>query len=67
MRPNTVPPQESRHILDTTFVFCYDIGVRQRESMPGKEVGHDKKRSLVVPMGVSSRGLPGSVRGRSAG
>jgi hypothetical protein len=61
MTPNTLSPQESRHILDTTFVFCYHIGVGQRESMPGKEVGHDKKRSLVMPMGVSLSGLPGSV------
>jgi hypothetical protein len=35
--------------------------------MPGKEVGHDKKRSLVMPMGISLSGLPGSVRGKSAG
>jgi len=29
--------------------------------MLGKEVGHDKKRSLVMPMGVSLWELPGSV------
>jgi hypothetical protein len=34
--------------------------------MPGKEVGHDKKRSLVMPMGVSLSELPGGVRERSA-
>ncbi len=28
---------------------------------PGKEVGHDKKRGLVMPMDVSSGELPGSV------
>ena len=28
---------------------------------PSKEVGHDKKRSLVMPMGVSLSKLPGSV------
>jgi hypothetical protein len=28
---------------------------------PSKEVGHDKKRSLVMPMGVSLSELPGSV------
>jgi hypothetical protein len=32
--------------------------------MPSKEVGHDKKRGLVMPMGVSRSELPGSVRGR---
>jgi len=31
--------------------------------MPSKEVGHDTERSVVMPMGVSSRELPGSVRG----
>jgi len=30
--------------------------------MPGKEVGHDTERSLVVPMGVSQSELPGSIR-----
>ena len=30
---------------------------------PSKEVGHDKERSLVMPMGISSRELPGSVGG----
>jgi hypothetical protein len=30
--------------------------------MPGKEVGHDTERSLVMPMGVSQAELPGSVR-----
>jgi len=30
---------------------------------PGKEVGHDKNRSLVVPMGVSLSELSGSVTG----
>ncbi len=34
--------------------------------MPGKEVGHDTERSLVVPMGISQSGLPGSVRGEVA-
>jgi hypothetical protein len=29
--------------------------------MPGKEVGHDKKRSLVMPVGVSLSELPGSI------
>jgi len=32
--------------------------------MPSKEVGHDTKRSLVMPMGVSQSELPGNVRGR---
>jgi hypothetical protein len=31
--------------------------------MSGKEVGHDKKRSLVMPMGLSSWELPGNARG----
>jgi hypothetical protein len=35
--------------------------------MPGKEVGHDKKRSLVVPMGVSLSELPGGVGGGRLG
>ena len=50
-----------------TFVFCYHIYARQMELMPGKEVGHDKNRSLVVPMGVSLSELPGGVGWRSAG
>jgi len=29
--------------------------------MPGKEVGHDTERSLVMPMGISLLELPGSV------
>jgi hypothetical protein len=32
---------------------------------PSKEVGHDKKGSLVMPMDVSSWELPGSVGRRS--
>jgi hypothetical protein len=35
--------------------------VRQEQSMPGKEVGHDTERSLVMPMGVSRSELPGNV------
>jgi hypothetical protein len=30
---------------------------------PNKEVGHDKKRSLVMPMGVSLSGLSVNVTG----
>jgi hypothetical protein len=30
--------------------------------MPSKEVGHDTNRGLVMPMGVSSSELPGSVK-----
>jgi hypothetical protein len=30
---------------------------------PSKEVGHDKKRSLVMPMGVSLSELSGNVAG----
>jgi hypothetical protein len=33
--------------------------------MPSKEVGHDEKRGLVMPLGVSSSELPGSIGGRS--
>jgi hypothetical protein len=29
--------------------------------MPGKEVGHDRETSLVMPMGISLSELPGSV------
>ncbi|MGQ9546584.1 MAG: hypothetical protein ACUVTR_05430 [Dehalococcoidia bacterium] len=29
--------------------------------MPSKEVGHDTERSLVMPLGISRRELPGSV------
>jgi hypothetical protein len=35
--------------------------------MPGKEVGHDKKRSLVMPMDVSLSELPGNVTGNCLG
>jgi hypothetical protein len=35
--------------------------------MPGKEVGHDKKRSMVVPMGVSLSELSGKVTGNCPG
>jgi hypothetical protein len=41
------------------------MNARQKESMPGKEVGHDTQRSLVMPMDVSSWELPGSVGGKS--
>jgi len=34
--------------------------------MPGKEVGHDKNRSLAMPMGISLSELPSGVTGRSA-
>jgi hypothetical protein len=34
--------------------------------MPGKEVGHDTDRSLVMQMGVSLSELPGNVRGEVA-
>ena len=34
---------------------------------PSKEVGHDQKRGLVMPMGVSSGKLPGSVGGSRVG
>jgi hypothetical protein len=30
--------------------------------MPSKEVGHDKDRSLVMPMGVSLSELSGGIR-----
>lgn len=29
--------------------------------MPGKEVGHDTKRGLVMPMDVSPSGLSGNL------
>jgi len=35
--------------------------------MPSKEVGHDTQRGLVVPMGVSSSELSGSVGRRWLG
>jgi hypothetical protein len=31
--------------------------------LPSKEVGHDTKRGLVMPMDVSLSELPGNVRG----
>ena len=37
--------------------------VRQEQSMPGKEVGHDTDRSMVVPMGFSSSELAGNAKG----
>jgi hypothetical protein len=30
--------------------------------MPSKEVGHDKERSLVMPMGVSLSALSGGIK-----
>jgi len=35
--------------------------------MPSKEVGHEKDRGLVMPMGVSSSELPDNVRGGGFG
>jgi len=49
--------------LDTASVLCYHKNVRQEKSMPSKEVGHEKDRGLVMPMGVSSSELSGKVTG----
>ena len=59
--------REAIHILDTTAISCYHINVRQGKSMPSKEVGHDTQRGLVVPVGVSSSELSGSVGRRWLG
>jgi hypothetical protein len=58
--------RESIPELDSASVLCYHMIARQGKSTPSKEVGHDKERSLVMPMGISQSELSGNVRGEVA-
>jgi len=48
-------------IFDIVPRIMLEYTVRQEWSTPSKEVGHDTKRGLVMPMGVSLSELSGNV------
>ncbi len=48
-----------------TYGGCFAIiEVPGKSGRPGKEVGHDTDRGVVMPVGLSQLGLSGNLRGR---